>query len=86
MRTTGWALLLLGLLSAGCFQLPVVGHATKKEPPPPPVTKAAPAHAPVSPEQVNEANARSKAAALQEELDQAAQETDPVPAPPAPHK
>jgi hypothetical protein len=58
--------------AGGCVELPLAAH--KEKPPPAPMVSAPRPSAPVTADQVNEANARAKAAALQEELDRAAQE------------
>ena len=76
MRSLGWIVIAL-TASLGCVELPIARH--KPEMPVPPAAKKAPA--PVTADQINEANARVKAAALQEELDRAAAESTPAPIP-----
>lgn len=63
----GWIACLFLSFAVGCVELPVV--ASKKELPPVPVKSTrTPA---VTPEQVNESNARAKVQALRDELDRA---------------
>lgn len=71
----GSTLLLLATLTVGCVELPVTNHNVAKPVEPPKVTRAP---APVMPEQVNEANARSKAQALRDELDRAVVDESPA--------
>ncbi len=67
---SAWCGLLLALgMAAGCIEFPLLTEGAKG---PPADTRQAPA--PVTADQVNEANAYEKAAALQKELDRAARQ------------
>jgi len=60
------------LVAVGCVEFPLV--AKQPRPTLPPVAARPPAHeAPVTPEQVNETNARDRAEALHREIDRSAQ-------------
>ena len=81
MKRTAWLLLALVGAGAGCLNLPPgqgdprPQQPVKQEPPPPPPV--------VTPDQVNEANARQKARSFEEELEYDQQQLDQPAAPPA---
>jgi hypothetical protein len=79
MKRTAWLLLALVGAGAGCLNLPPgqgdprPQQPVKEESPPPPV---------VTPDQVNEANARQKARSFEAELEYDQQQLDQPAAPP----
>jgi hypothetical protein len=74
-----WCCLVLAW-SAGCVELPLLKDGAKPDLPPPAASK--PARPPVTAQQVTEANAYQKAAALREELDREALHDAPTKSPP----
>jgi hypothetical protein len=80
MRGVG-VLLLVVVTAVCCVQFPLRPHKEAPESKAPAATPRTPP--PVTPDQVNEANARAKAALLQEELDRAAEEPAAAPEKPA---
>jgi hypothetical protein len=73
MRKGFYVLLLAAFAGTGCFALPHIWDSDKPPAKSTPKVEAAPPAREVSPEQVNDSNARQMADKLQQEVDQDAQ-------------